>query len=436
MSPTARPPLLGFWMCVALVIGNSIGSGVFLLPASLAPYGLNSVVAWGFTSAGALLLAVVFASLSRSFPHAGGPYGYVKNAFGPLTAFLMVWGYWISIWVGNVAIATGAVSYLTPLMPWVANVPGASAGVTLLALWLLTFVNCYGIKESGRLQAVTTVLKLMPLIAISALGFFAVRSSTVKAAAGIPLSAGATTAAATQTLWALLGLESATIPASKVQDPGRTIPRATLVGTAVTALICVIACTTVLLLVPPAQLASSNAPFVDVAMRFWGAGAGKAIAVFAAISGFGALNGWILLQGELPNVLAKNGVFPRVFARDSSRLTPTFSLVFTSGLVTILILMNYQKSMVKVFTFMTLLSTTACLVLYAVCSLALLRLHFDAGRTVRRHRTVAIAIVAVLATIYSVWAIIGAGLETVEWGTALLLIGAPVYWLSHRGAAA
>ena len=131
MTAPLRPPLLGFWMCVALVVGNSIGSGVFLLPASLAPYGLNSVVAWGFTSAGALLLAVVFASLSRSFPHAGGPYGYVKNAFGPLTAFLMVWGYWVSIWVGNVAIATGAVSYLTPLAPWIADVPGASVGVTL-----------------------------------------------------------------------------------------------------------------------------------------------------------------------------------------------------------------------------------------------------------------------------------------------------------------
>jgi len=221
-----------------------------------------------------------------------------------------------------------------------------------------------------------------------------------------------------------------------VRDPGRNIPRATLVGTAVTALICVIACTTVLLLVPPAQLASSNAPFVDVATRFWGAGAGKVLAVFAAISGLGALNGWILLQGELPNVLAKNGVFPRIFARDSRRLTPTFSLVFTSGLVTILILMNYQKSMVKVFTFMTLLSTTACLVLYALCSLALLRLHFDAGRAVRRRRTVAIAIVAVLATIYSVWAIVGAGLTTMLWGAALLLIGAPVYWLSHKRAPA
>src|SRR5208283_694552 len=215
-----QPPLLGFWMCVALVVGNTIGASVFLLPASLAPFGLNSVIAWGFTACGALVLAVVFAQLSRAFPQAGGPYAYVKLAFGPFTAFIVAWGYWISIWVGNAAIATGAVSYLSPLLPWIATVPGASAAVTLLMLWLLTFVNCYGIKASGWVQGVTAVLKVLPLIAISGLGLWSVRAATVTAAAGIPLSVSGTTAAATLTLFALLGLESATIPASKVRDPG------------------------------------------------------------------------------------------------------------------------------------------------------------------------------------------------------------------------
>src|ERR1700722_18959777 len=166
-------------MCVALVVGNSIGSGVFLLPASLAPFGLNSVLAWAFTACGAILLAIVFARLSRAYPAAGGPYAYVRLAFGPFTAFIMAWVYWISIWVGNAAIATGAVSYLSPLMPWIATVPGASAMVTLLFLWLLTFVNCYGIKAAGWVQGVTTVLKILPLVAISALGLFSVRSATV-----------------------------------------------------------------------------------------------------------------------------------------------------------------------------------------------------------------------------------------------------------------
>jgi basic amino acid/polyamine antiporter, APA family len=427
-----RPQLLGFWMCVALVVGNSIGSGVFLLPAALAPFGLNSVIAWGFTACGALLLAVVFAALSRAFPQAGGPYAYVNLAFGPFTAFIVAWGYWISIWVGNVTIATGAVSYLSPLMPWVANVRGASAAVTLLVLWLLTAVNCYGIKASGWVQSITTVLKVVPLLAIAGLGLFSVRAATVHAAAGIPLSVSSVTAAATLTLWALLGLESATIPASKVRDPSRVIPRATLLGAALTALICIVACTAVLLLVPPKTLAASNAPFADLATQYWGNAAGKILAVFAAISGFGALNGWILLQGELPNVMAKNGVFPRIFARDSARFTPTFSLIFSSGLVSILILMNFQRSMVSLFTFMALLSTTACLVLYLLCSLALLRLQWSGQMPAPRGRTAALGIVGVIATVFSLWAIVGAGREAVLWGGALLAIGAPVYFLVRQ----
>jgi len=302
-------PLLGFWMCVALVVGNTIGSGVFLLAASLAPYGLNSTIAWAFTAAGAIALAIVFARLSRAYPKAGGPYAYVNVAFGPLIAFIVAWGYWISICVGNVTIVTGVVSYLSPLQPWIHDQPGASVAVSLFFVWLLTLVNWFGIKTSGWVQSVTTVLKILPLFAVAALGFTTVRAPDVANAAKIPLSVGGVTAAATLTLWALLGLESATIPADKVANPSRTIPLATLVGTVATALICVIACTTVLLLVPPATLAESNAPFVDLTSRYWGPDVGKLVAVLAAVSAFGALNGWILLQGELPRAMAANGVF-------------------------------------------------------------------------------------------------------------------------------
>jgi basic amino acid/polyamine antiporter, APA family len=428
VNVSQRPQLLGFWMCVALVVGNSIGSGVFLLPAALAPYGLNSLVAWGFTASGAILLAIVFARLSRAFPEAGGPYVYVSQAFGPLTAFIVAWGYWISIWVGNVSIATGVVSYLSPFLPWIANVPGASAGVTLCFLWLLTFVNWYGIQASGWVQSVTTVLKVMPLIAVAALGLWSVRSANISAAGGIPFSVDGITATATLTLWALLGLESATIPADKVANPGRTIPLATLLGTIVTALICMVACTTVLLLVPRATLAQSNAPFVDLATHFWGAAAGSVLAVFVAISAFGCLNGWVLLQGELPRALAISGVFPKIFARESSRGTPGFALCFGSMLVTLLILMNYQKSMGSIFKFMILLSTTACLVLYALCSLALLRLQWTGKLTGARRGSVALAVVGILAAAYALWAIVGAGAESVAWGAVLLALGVPLYY--------
>jgi APA family basic amino acid/polyamine antiporter len=161
---------------------------------------------------------------------------------------------------GNAAIATGAVSYLTPLMQSIGTVPGVSAAVTLAFVWMLTAVNCYGIKASGWVQSVTTILKLMPLVAITALGLFSMRGPAFTAASAVPLSASSITAAATLTLWALLGVESATIPASKVRDPSRTIPIAKMVGTFITAVICIFACTTVLLMVPAATLAQSNAP--------------------------------------------------------------------------------------------------------------------------------------------------------------------------------
>jgi APA family basic amino acid/polyamine antiporter len=419
-------------MCTALVVGNSVGSGVFLLPASLAPFGLNSVIAWCFTATGALALAIVFASLSHAYPQAGGPYAYVNLAFGPLTAFIVAWGYWISIWVGNVSIATGAVSYLAPLLPWIAEQPGASAGVTLLLLWVLTAVNWYGIKASGWVQSITTVLKLLPLVAVVVLGLLSARGSDTARVSAIPLSVGGVTSAATLTLWALLGLESATIPADKVANPGRTIPIATLLGTIVTALVCGIACTTVMLLVPPAALSQSNAPFVDLARQSWGAGAGKLVAVFAAVSAFGALNGWILLQGELPRAMAVNGVFPQVFARESAHRTPGFALCFGSALATVLTLVNYQKSMVNVFTFMILLSTTACLVMYVLCSAALLRLQWTGRLGGARRGSAGLAVVAITAAAYSLWAVVGAGSEAVAWGAVLLLLGVPFYYWFTR----
>ena len=425
-------PQLGFWMCVALVVGNSVGSGVFLLPASLAPFGLNSVIAWGLTASGAIALAIVFARLSHAYPKAGGPYAYVHLAFGPLTAFIVAWGYWISIWVGNVSIATGVVSYLSPLMPWIAQQPGASAGVTLLFLWMLTAVNWYGIKASGWVQSVTTVLKLLPLLAVVVLGLSSAHTANTAEVSAIPLSVGGVTSAATLTLWAMLGLESATIPADKVANPGRTIPIATLLGTIVTAVICGIACTTVLLLVSPAALVQSNAPFVDLANQSWGAGAGKLVAVFAAVSAFGALNGWILLQGELPRAMAANGVFPKIFARESVHRTPGFALWFGSALATVLILLNYQQSMVKVFTFMILLSTTACLVMYALCSAALLRLQWTGRLGAARKGSGWLALVGILASAYSLWAVVGAGPEAVAWGAVLLLLGVPFYYWFTR----
>ncbi len=430
------PRQIGFLTCVALVVGNIIGGGIFLLPTSLAPYGLNSVAAWVLSSAGALLLAYPFSILARAMPAAGGPYAYTHAAFGPLTAFLVVWGYWISIWVANAAIATAATSYVSTLLPEFFGTRGVTTLFTLGLVWFFTLVNWWGITAAGRVQSVTTVLKLLPLIGIVLVGYFHTTPATVAAVVQVPLSLSSTTAACALTFYALIGFESATVPDGKVKDPERTIPRATLVGTILTTLLCTLSATAVILLVPPAALAQSNAPFADAARALWGHAGGVFFTVCAAVSCMGCLNGWTLLQGEVPAVMAQNGVFPRAFAQISARDTPTFALVVTSILVSLLVLSTSAGSLVSVFTFMTLLSTIACLVMYAACAAAMLRLN-AIGRLGRLPpRQAKLLVIGMLGLVFSAWTIYGAGRETVLWGLALLAAGLPVYYFVQRGTAA
>jgi len=438
---SAPPRQLGFWMCLALVVGNMIGSGVFLLPASLAAFGLNSITGWIFTASGGVLLAIVFAQLARVYPQAGGPYLYPRVAFGECCGFVMAWGYWMSVWVGNAAIAIGSVAYLAELVPALKTTPGAPVLTSVALIWILTFLNWRGVKQMGVFQLVTTVLKIMPLLAVIVLAFLLLGrgDATVIKVEPQPLSISAMTAAAILTLWPLLGLESATVPAENVIDPQRNIPRSTLWGTIVTALIYVIACSAVILLIPGSQLKSSSAPFADVMRLFWGDWAASALALFAFISGFGALNGWILIQGEMPRVLAKERIFPELFAHESRYRTPDYSLFITSALVTIVLLLNLSSSMVDVFTKIILIATLAYLVMYLFCSAAAFWLALRGDMGLQGRRLLWLIVVAILGALYSVWTLWGAasfpaemggiGIEAFWWGMGLFALGLPLYFL-------
>jgi APA family basic amino acid/polyamine antiporter len=418
-------------MCVALVVGNIIGSGIFLLPASLAPYGMNSVWGWLLTSAGSMALAMVFAGLSRAFPEAGGPQEYTRFAFGDVTSFLVIWGYWISNWVGNAAIATAATSYFSSLFPLIDSTPGAAPAMTIALVWILTAVNLYGVRTANQLQMATAVLKLVPLLAVVGLGLwlFFTRSAQLQNAhlAATKFSLDGVTAAAALTLWAMLGLESAAVVARTVRDPERSIPRASLLGTALSAAIFIIACTTVMALIPGDKLAQSHAPFADAVGMFWGSAAAHWLALFAAISCVGALNGWTFLNAQLTSQMAHSGLFPQAMGRESARGTPSTSLWVNSVLTSVLVLMNYGKSVVAVFNFMILLSTTACLVMYLLCSFALLWLLQNGRLQASRGRVAGLAITGSLGTLYSLWTLYGAGREALLWGAGLLLAGLPLY---------
>ena len=419
----ARTRTVGFWTAVTIVMGNMIGSGIFLLPASLAPYGAISLAGWVVSAAGSILLALVFARLARLHPAAGGPYAYTRLAFGDLAGFLVAWGYWISVWSSLAALAVALVGYLDPFVPSLVRRPATAALLAIGAVWLLTIVNLRGIAAAGRVQIVTTALKLVPLLLVG-LGalFFLDTSHFAVADTSIRSLAHGTTATATLTLWAFLGLECATIPADDIDDPHVTIPRATIVGTTVTALIYIASTIGVMGVIAPQALGRTSAPYADAARAVAGPWAAGVVAAGAAISCFGALNGWILVAGQLPGAVARDGLFPRVFARTSAQGTPSAAFVIGSSLATALIAMNYSRRLVDLFTFIILLSTLSTLVPYAFCSVAGL---FDRER--RRFSAV-----HGLAFAYSVWAIAGAGADVVYWGFLLLVAGLPVYVIVIR----
>ncbi len=421
-------------MATALVVGNMIGSGVFLLPASLGPYGGISLIGWLFTSTGAVLLAIAFARLARMIPRAGGPYAYTRAGFGEFAGFLVAWGYWISTCVGNAAIAVGMVGYLGFFWRPLATSPALGAAAALAAIWLLTWVNARGVREAGGVQLVTTVLKLLPLVAVGTIGLAFIHwdnFTPFNPSGRSTLSAVSATAALT--LWAFLGLESATIPAGEVERPERTIPRATLLGTVLAAAVYILGTVAVMGVIPSATLATSTAPFADAASSMWGPWAAHAVAAGAAISCFGALNGWILLQGQLPLAAAVDGVLPPVLGRRSARGTPVASLVISSVLVTLIVGMNFTKGLVAEFTFIILLATLTTLVPYAFSTAALALMHFRERKRLSRAQLANALAVALLALLYSVWAIVGSGGDTVFWGCVLLLAGVPVYAGVRRG---
>ena len=422
MTTSHRP--LGFWSATALVVGSMIGSGTFLLPATLAPYGAATLLGWAITLCGALLLAVTFARLARRWPQTGGPYVFARNAFGELPGFVVAWSYWISMWCAIAAIAVAFAGSIGAIFPSLTATPVRAAGCGLVALWLCAGVNLAGLREAGRVQLLTTVLKVVPLLlfGLVALWFVDTRHYVPFNPSGESLGSVAAATVAL-TLWAMIGLEAATVPAGSVDDAPRTVARATVAGTAIAGIATVLACTTVLGLLPAEVLARSSAPMADAAAALWGPAAGVLLAVVMAVSCVGALNGWTLLAAQLPMAAARDGVLPRAFARENARGAPAFGVIVSCLLASVLVISNYNRSLVDLFKFSVLLSTAAPLLPYLAGAAAWL--WRGDGRGSRLAAAGALA--------FSLYALGGIGAEALLWGAGLVVAGLPIYFWLRRG---
>lgn len=422
----ARP--LGFWTCTALVIGNTIGVGIFLLPATLAPYGLNALWGWLITLTGCICLAMVFSILPRLLPQEDGPYGYTQRAFGGGVTFYVLWCYWFSAWMTNATLASGVVGYLTILVPALRTISWLQPLTALALLWAFILINSLGVRTAASIQIITTVLKLLPQMGIILLGLWLLWVQPTLYFSHIPpnpISTGAILDASTNTLYAMLGIECAAVPAAKVLNPSRTIPRATLVGTVITAIVYIGVSLLPMFLIPQAQLAASNAPFADLFARYLGPQYGWWLALSIVICGLGALNGWTLIVGELTQAFAIRGRFPAAWGKPSRRGTPVAAFIATGVLASIIMAMNYSESTTTLFAFFSQLVTAANLPLYLACSLAVLIVWKRERIAATRRQVLLWNGAAFVAAVYCIWAFAGVGAKPWLYAIGLAIAAIP-----------
>jgi APA family basic amino acid/polyamine antiporter len=435
-TSTDRPgQKLGLSMCIALGMGNMIGSGVFLLPRDLAPLGWNAIVGWLVSIAGTLCLAVVFARLARRLPEGCAAFTYGAAAFGPGTGFIVAWSYWISCWTVVATLGVAAISNMSILLPWLGEKGAAPAWIAIGCIWFFTLVNLAGVRRAGGAQMLTLALKLIPVVGAVFVGVWALGSGAAPPptmAGTEPLSLSGVSGAATLTLFALLGFESACVVSDRVRDPERTIPRATVIAAAAVGLLYLLSCTTVTLLVPVAALHESNAAYATFFARLVGPGTGQVVALFAAIAALGALNGFVLLQGDIPRDLAHRRLLPAAFARDNRFASPWITQIVSSGLASAIVYANYSRGLADLFAFMVKVTTSTAIILYIVGSLAALLL--ERRGTIRVSASFAAATIA--GFVYSCWAFYGAGLEASLWSAAMTAAGLPIYLAMRRSAPA
>ncbi len=424
---------LGFWTSSSLVVGNMIGSGIFLLPATLASYGSISIFGWLISALGAAALAFVFIELSKILPGtSGGPYVYSRSGLGDFAGFLVAWGYWISVWCANAAITIGLIGYLGVFFTVLKTSNLLSVVVGLCIVWSVVWINTRGIRTAGIFSLITSIIKITPLIAIGIFGLFFLEVDNFLAfnISGVS-NFQALTATAALTFFAYMGIECATIPAGDIENPKKTIPSSTYFGLSITAFVYIIGTISLLGVIPPEDLQHSQAPFSDAAAILWGPWAENMVAFAAIISTLGALNGWILVQGQIPAAIARDKLFPTIFAKENKKGVPVISLLLSSVLLSILMSMNYSRGLVKAFEFILLLSSMTSLIAYLFTSVSYIIV--TAREEGIKKGFSWKAIVATLSFLFSIWAIAGSGMEIVYWGFLLLMAGLPLFvWMQLK----
>jgi putrescine:ornithine antiporter len=413
---------MNVWQLTILTAVNMMGSGIILLPSKLAEVGTISIFSWLITAGGSLALAYAFARCGMLSKKPGGMGGYAEYAFGKAGNYMANYTYGLSLVIGNVAIAVTAVGYGTVLFNATLT-PIAICMWTIFLLCVTTFANFGGARVTGRIGSVTVWGVIIPTVVISIIGWFWFSADTW-AAAWNPKGLDFMTAvgsAISVTLWAFLGLESACANSDAAENPERDVPIAVLGGTIGAGITYIISTNVIAGIVPNAELAASSAPFGLAYSMMFNPTVANIITALMVMACIGSLLGWQFTVAQVFKSSADVGYFLPVFSKATSAGVPIVGMLILLAAQLALALMTISPELNEQFGRVVNLAVVTNLVPYVMSMAALITIQNVAG--VPRDKAMVANVVAMIATVYSFYALWSSGTEALMLGGLCIFLG-------------
>jgi len=417
---------MGLFMATVLVLVNMVGTGIFLLPVSMASVGSISILGWVVAAVGAAAIGLMFAILGSVKPEAGGPYAYARDSLGPYLGFQTNYIYWSANLIGNIAVATTVTGYLSDLVPFLQGTLNQTL-TTIAIIWVATAVNIAGPRWVGFFTGWGTVIAMVPLILIAVAGWFWFRPEIFLSSWNPhgDSSWDAISTSAAFALWAFMGVESASVASDVIENPKRNIPLATMIGLAIATVLYVSTCTVLMGIIPANELAASSAPFAIAAAKAVGPVGGVIIALCAVLKAGSSLVGWTLTICQSAQAAGKDGLFPSIFGRLDSRGIATPNLLITGLLMTGVVLVTISPSLSKQFNEIIDMAIILTILPYMYSGVALLKICQGQGRALWHHYLL-VAIVGIV-SIYCLWVVAGSQADLARNAMIILFASVPLY---------
>jgi len=406
-----------------IVTVNMMGSGIIMLPTNMAQVGAISLLSWVVTAVGSMAIAYGFAQAGIFNQRTGGLAAYAEDAYGKSGYFQVFFLYFLSLAIANVAVASSALGYMSTFFPGLSATPIATCLGVIALLWVTTFANFGGPKLTGRIGSITVWGVILPVGFISFLGWFWFSSETFTAAwnpNGLSLFEGMGSSISL-TLWAFLGMESASQNASAVENPKRDVPLACLFGTLGAAVVYILSTTVIQGIVPNADLANSNGPFGLAFAQMFNPTVGSIVMVLAVMACLGSLLGWQFTLAQTAKDAADTNMFPAVFGKSNSMGAPIIGMIIMGVVQTLMALSTISPNLSEQFAALVNLAVVTNVVPYIISLSALTVMMRTAG--VPDGVFLRNTIISVVAMLYSVYALWASGFEAVMGGILVMGVG-------------